>query len=48
MCIIHVGFYAAQTYALFDRLTILPFLVGALGLATPVISLVSPTSSIRY
>ncbi|KAI0685740.1 hypothetical protein BC835DRAFT_1420977 [Cytidiella melzeri] len=31
-------FYAAQTYALFDRPTVLLFLVSALGLATPVIS----------
>ena len=35
------GFFAAQTYALFDRLTIVLFIVSALGMATPIISLVS-------
>ncbi|KAI0779188.1 hypothetical protein BC629DRAFT_1523079 [Irpex lacteus] len=32
-------FFAAQTYALFDRPTIILFIVSALGVATPVISL---------
>ncbi|KAI0084087.1 hypothetical protein BDY19DRAFT_910161 [Irpex rosettiformis] len=32
-------FFAVQTYALFDRPTIILFIVSALGLATPIISL---------
>lgn len=35
------GFFAAETYALFDRPTVLLGITAALGLACPVISLVS-------
>lgn len=42
------GFFAAQTYALFDRPTIILFIVSALGVATPVISLVSSSQCFHF